>query len=263
MSTYPAPQRSGWRVTPVTVAILLLGAALVTWIVTVDRMHGMDAGPGTDLGGLAWFTGIWVTMMAAMMIPSAAPMVLLFHRVSTERAKRGQTAVPTWMFCLSYLAVWTLYGLTAYGLYRLIVHFDFGFLEWESGGRYVAGAAIAAAGRGAVVYLRQEGRGIGLLPKLTAYNLQDRGLDTVDANTAQGLPVDSREYSAAAQILRDLGVRSVALLSNNPAKRLDLEKHGVAVARRVPIDLPSNPENETYLRTKRDRMGHQLDSLTD
>jgi Predicted metal-binding integral membrane protein (DUF2182) len=129
MSTYPAPQRSGWRVTPVTVAILLLGAALVTWIVTVDRMHGMDAGPGTDLGGLAWFTGIWVTMMAAMMLPSAAPMVRLFHRVSTERAKRGQTAVPTWMFCLSYLAVWTLYGLTAYGLYRLIVHFDFGFLE--------------------------------------------------------------------------------------------------------------------------------------
>ena len=69
-----------------TVAILLLGTALVTWIVTVDRMRGMDAGPGTDLGGLAWFTGIWVTMMAAMMLPSAAPMVLLFHRVSTERA---------------------------------------------------------------------------------------------------------------------------------------------------------------------------------
>jgi len=146
MSTYPAPQRSGLRVTPVTVAILLLGAALVTWIVTVDRMRGMDAGPGTDLGGLVWFTGIWVTMMAAMMLPSAAPMVLLFHRVSTERAKRGQTAVPTWMFCLSYLAVWTLYGLAAYGLYRLIVRFDFGFLEWDSGGRYVAGAAIAAAG---------------------------------------------------------------------------------------------------------------------
>jgi predicted metal-binding membrane protein len=146
MSTYPAPQRSGFRVTRVTVAILLLGAALVTWIVTVDRMRGMDAGPGTDLGGLAWFTGIWVTMMAAMMLPSAAPMVLLFHRVSTERSKRGQTAVPTWVFCLSYLAVWTLYGLAAYGLYRLIVHFDFGFLEWDSGGRYVAGAAIAAAG---------------------------------------------------------------------------------------------------------------------
>src|SRR4029450_11326444 len=120
MSTYPAPQRSALRVTPVTVAFLLLGAALVTWIVTVDRMRGMDAGPGTDLGGLAWFTGIWVTMMAAMMLPSAAPMVLLFHRVSRERAKRGQASVSVWFFCLSYLTVWTLYGLAAYGLYRLI-----------------------------------------------------------------------------------------------------------------------------------------------
>lgn len=123
---------------------------------------------------------------------------------------------------------------------------------------------IAGAGRGVLVYLRgQEGRGIGLLPKLTAYNLQDRGLDTVDANLAQGLPVDSREYSAAAQILRDLGVTSVDLLSNNPAKRMDLERHGVTVAHRIPIDLPPNPENEAYLRAKRDRMGHQLDSLTD
>jgi len=152
MSTYPAPQRSGLRVTPVTVAILLLGAALVTWIVTVDRMRGMDAGPGTDLGGLVWFTGIWVTMMAAMMLPSAAPMVLLFHRVSTERAKRGQTAVPTWMFCLSYLAVWTLYGLAAYGLYRLIVRFDFGFLESSPSASATVGrrctSSWATGGRG-------------------------------------------------------------------------------------------------------------------
>lgn len=146
MSTYQTPQRPGFRVTPVTVAFLLLGAALITWIVTVNRMRGMDAGPGTDLGGVAWFTGIWVTMMAAMMLPSAAPMVLLFHRVSSERAKRGETSVPAWVFCLSYLAVWTVYGLAAYGLYRLIVHFDFGFLEWDKGGRYVAGGAIVAAG---------------------------------------------------------------------------------------------------------------------
>lgn len=122
---------------------------------------------------------------------------------------------------------------------------------------------IAEAGSGVLVYLRgQEGRGIGLVPKLKAYNLQDQGLDTVDANTAQGLPVDSREYSAAAQILRDLGVGSVALLSNNPGKRLDLERHGIPVTRRVPVELPANPENEAYLRTKRDRMGHQIDSLT-
>jgi predicted metal-binding membrane protein len=146
MSSYTTPRRSSFRLTPVTIGLLLLAAALVTWIVTVQRMRGMDAGPGTDLGGFGWFAGIWVTMMAAMMFPSAAPMVLLFNRVSSERAKRGETFVPTWVFALSYLAVWTLYGLAAYGLYRLVAHFDFGFLDWDRGGRYVAGGAIAAAG---------------------------------------------------------------------------------------------------------------------
>jgi predicted metal-binding membrane protein len=146
MSTFPAPRRSLFRLTPAAVAVVLLTAALVTWIVTVVRMRGMDAGPGTDLGGLGWYVGIWVTMMAAMMFPSAAPMVLLFHRVSSERAKRGQPFVPTWIFALSYLAVWTGYGLAAYGLYRLIVHYDLGFLGWDRGGRYLAGSAIALAG---------------------------------------------------------------------------------------------------------------------
>jgi predicted metal-binding membrane protein len=146
MSSYTAPRRSFFRVTPATVVLLLLAAALVAWIIAVQRMRGMDAGPGTDLGGFGWYMGIWVTMMAAMMFPSAAPMVLLFHRVSGERAKRGQTFVPTWVFALSYLAVWTVYGLAAYGLYRLVVQFDFGFLSWERGGPYVAGGAIAAAG---------------------------------------------------------------------------------------------------------------------
>ncbi|MDK8509838.1 bifunctional 3,4-dihydroxy-2-butanone-4-phosphate synthase/GTP cyclohydrolase II [Corynebacterium bovis] len=123
---------------------------------------------------------------------------------------------------------------------------------------------IAEEGRGILVYLRgQEGRGIGLVPKLRAYALQDQGMDTVDANTAQGLPADAREYSVAAQILRDLGVRSVALLSNNPAKKFDLESHGLGVTRRVPVEPPANAENIRYLRTKRDRMGHQLDSLGD
>jgi predicted metal-binding membrane protein len=146
MTSPPALHRPPLRVGPVTLALLLLGAALVTWIVTVDRMRGMDAGPGTDLGGLAWFTGIWVTMMAAMMFPSAAPMVLFFHRVSSERARRAQASVPAWIFSLSYLAVWTLYGLAAYGLYRIVVRFDVGFLDWDRGGRYVAGGAIVAAG---------------------------------------------------------------------------------------------------------------------
>ncbi|MGP5660136.1 bifunctional 3,4-dihydroxy-2-butanone-4-phosphate synthase/GTP cyclohydrolase II [Corynebacterium falsenii] len=121
---------------------------------------------------------------------------------------------------------------------------------------------INERGAGVLVYLRgQEGRGIGLMPKLRAYVLQDQGLDTVDANTEQGLPVDTREYSAAAQILKDLGVASVALISNNPAKIDNLRKYGIEVSQRIPVELEPNPENIEYLRTKRDRMGHQLDSL--
>jgi predicted metal-binding membrane protein len=129
-----------------TTAALVLGAALVTWIVTVIRMQGMDAGPGTDLGAVGWYVGIWVTMMAAMMLPSAAPMVLLFHRVSGERARRGQSFVPTWVFVLAYLAVWGAYGLIAYGAYRLLRHVGGDFFAWDRGGPYVAGAALAFAG---------------------------------------------------------------------------------------------------------------------
>jgi predicted metal-binding membrane protein len=138
--------RGSSRISPVTIAVLLLTAALATWIITVERMRGMDAGPGTDLGGLGWYVGVWVTMMAAMMFPSVAPMVLLFHRVSGERPKHGQPFAPTWIFVLSYLAVWTAYGLAAFAVYRLVVHVDLGFLDWDRGGRYVAGAAIGLAG---------------------------------------------------------------------------------------------------------------------
>lgn len=121
---------------------------------------------------------------------------------------------------------------------------------------------IEAKGRGVVIYLRgHEGRGIGLLPKLRAYVLQDEGLDTVDANLEQGLPVDAREYSAAAQILKDLQVQAVALISNNPDKIHDLASHGVNVTKRIPVELNANEDNVVYLRTKRDRMGHQLDTL--
>jgi predicted metal-binding membrane protein len=146
VSTYTAEPRRRLHVTPVTVVALLLAAALVTWIVTVVRMRGMDAGPGTGLGSLGWFVGVWITMMAAMMFPSAMPMVLLFNRVSSERGRRGQSFVPTWFFVLSYLAVWTGYGLAAYGLYRLVIHFGAGFFTWDRGGPYVAGAAIGLAG---------------------------------------------------------------------------------------------------------------------
>lgn len=125
---------------------LLLGAALAAWIVTVERMSGMDMGPGTNLGGLGWFVGIWVTMMAAMMLPSVAPMVLLFDRVSSERARRGQSYVPTWIFAATYFAVWTAYGLGAFVLYRGVRALDLGVLHWNRGGPYVAGTLIALAG---------------------------------------------------------------------------------------------------------------------
>jgi predicted metal-binding membrane protein len=129
------------------VAATLVAAALVAWIVTVERMRGMDAGPGTDLGGLGWYVGIWTTMMAAMMLPSALPMVVLFSRVSRERARRGLTElVPSWLFVTGYLAVWTAYGLAAYGVYRAIVAAGTGWLAWDRAGPYVAGAALAAAG---------------------------------------------------------------------------------------------------------------------
>lgn len=120
--------------------------------------------------------------------------------------------------------------------------------------------AVATAG-GVVVYLRgHEGRGIGLLPKVAAYALQDAGLDTVTANTAQGLPADAREYGAAAAILLDLGLDRVRLLTNNPAKLHGLAEYGVTVAERLPLQVGGNRHNRTYLATKRDLMGHRLDA---
>ncbi|MCP2275665.1 bifunctional 3,4-dihydroxy-2-butanone-4-phosphate synthase/GTP cyclohydrolase II [Nocardia amikacinitolerans] len=122
--------------------------------------------------------------------------------------------------------------------------------------------AVAAEGSGVVVYLRgQEGRGIGLLNKLRAYELQDRGADTVEANVALGLPVDARRYAAGAEVLADLGIRSVRLLSNNPAKQAGLEEHGIAVVRRLPLQSTPTEHNIRYLRAKRDRMDHQLSEM--
>ena len=118
--------------------------------------------------------------------------------------------------------------------------------------------AIEASGWGIVLYLRQEGRGIGLINKLRAYALQDQGFDTVDANTRLGFAVDSRDFAVAARMLALLGQRSVRLLTNNPAKVAQLEAAGIAVVERVPHVLPANPHNERYLATKRDRTGHQF-----
>ncbi|BCJ41477.1 riboflavin biosynthesis protein RibBA [Actinoplanes ianthinogenes] len=121
---------------------------------------------------------------------------------------------------------------------------------------------VAAAGRGVVLYMRgHEGRGIGLLHKLQAYQLQDRGFDTVDANLELGLPADARDYGTGAQILYDLGVRSMRLLTNNPAKRAGLEGYGLRVTGREELPVRLHPENVRYLRTKRDRMGHLFEAL--
>ncbi|MDP7742027.1 MAG: GTP cyclohydrolase II [Lentisphaeria bacterium] len=118
--------------------------------------------------------------------------------------------------------------------------------------------AIVAAGTGLLIYLRQEGRGIGLINKIRAYRLQDRGLDTVDANETLGFPPDSRVYTAAAQIIDALQVHSIRLLTNNPEKMNGLTNCGVNIAERVPLIIPAEADNEFYLRTKRDRLGHLL-----
>jgi predicted metal-binding membrane protein len=117
------------------VAVLLLGAAVSAWAVTLERMRGMDAGPGTDLGGLGWYLGIWVTMSAAMMLPSVAPAAL--------RVSHG---LPSLVFTAGYLAVWTAYGVAAYALFRLVTSLEAEWLAWDRGGPYAAGGVIVAAG---------------------------------------------------------------------------------------------------------------------
>jgi predicted metal-binding membrane protein len=131
----------------VLVAAVLLAAALVTWILTIDRMRGMDAGPGTDLGALGWFLGVWVTMMAAMMFPSAAPMAVVVNRVSGEGTRGGARALTsTAAFIAGYLAAWTAYGIAVYGVYRAVAAAEPAVLAWDRQGPLVAGLAVAAAG---------------------------------------------------------------------------------------------------------------------
>ncbi|MDO4685433.1 MAG: bifunctional 3,4-dihydroxy-2-butanone-4-phosphate synthase/GTP cyclohydrolase II [Corynebacterium sp.] len=123
---------------------------------------------------------------------------------------------------------------------------------------------IQQQGRGVVLYMRgHEGRGIGLLAKLKAYQLQDEGADTVDANLALGFPADAREFGTGAQILRDLGIVSLNLISNNPTKRYGLTGHGVSIAGRTPVPVEVHADNVNYLRTKRDRMGHELPEVAE
>ena len=136
----------------------------------------------------------------------------------------------------------------------------FGSLRCECGPQLSAAMqGVAEEGLGAVVYLRgHEGRGIGIGHKIRAYGLQDKGADTVDANLQLGLPADSREYGIGAQILADLGITTMRLMTNNPAKLGGLEGFGLEIVERVPLEIESNPYNEHYLRTKRERMGHLL-----
>ncbi len=140
----------------------------------------------------------------------------------------------------------------------------FGSLRCDCGEQlHAAMKQVDKEGRGVVLYMRQEGRGIGLLNKLRAYQLQDQGMDTVEANEKLGFPADLRDYGIGAQILVDLGVKDIRLLTNNPKKIVGLEGYGLNVVERVPIEIPTNPLNEKYMDTKRLKMGHFLSKKKD
>ncbi len=135
----------------------------------------------------------------------------------------------------------------------------FGSCRCDCGGQlHAAMKMVEKEGKGVVVYMNQEGRGIGLINKLKAYKLQEMGRDTVEANLELGLPMDARDYGVGAQILRDLDIHKIILISNNPRKRAGLMGYGIEIVDTVPIEMASNPHNENYLRTKRDKMGHSI-----
>ncbi|KAB7732625.1 bifunctional 3,4-dihydroxy-2-butanone-4-phosphate synthase/GTP cyclohydrolase II [Rudanella paleaurantiibacter] len=135
----------------------------------------------------------------------------------------------------------------------------FGSCRCDCGGQlHAAMSMVEREGKGVVLYMNQEGRGIGLINKLKAYKLQELGRDTVEANLELGLPMDARDYGVGAQIMRDLGISKVRLISNNPKKRAGLMGYGIEIVDSVAIEIPANPHNEAYLRTKRDKMGHAI-----
>ena len=117
---------------------------------------------------------------------------------------------------------------------------------------------VEKEGKGAILYMNQEGRGIGLLNKLKAYRLQEEGMDTVEANLHLGFQMDQRDYGIGAQILRHLGISKLKLISNNPKKRVGLMGYGLEIIENIPIEVSSNPHNEKYLLTKRDKLGHEI-----
>jgi len=137
----------------------------------------------------------------------------------------------------------------------------FGSKRCDCGEQLIAAMSmVEKAGRGVVLYMRQEGRGIGLVNKLLAYHLQEQGKDTVEANEALGFKADLRDYGTGAQILKDLGLKKIKLLTNNPKKVIGLIGYDLEIVERIPLEIPANPINEKYLKTKRDRLGHLLHS---
>ena len=138
----------------------------------------------------------------------------------------------------------------------------FGSMRCECGEQlHKAMETIEKEGKGAIVYMSQEGRGIGLMNKIKAYKLQENGYDTVDANLHLGFRADERDYGVGANILRELGIRKLRLMTNNPVKRIGLEGYGIEITEIVPIEVKTNPFNEFYMKTKKERMGHNLHGI--
>ena len=179
-----ASQRRTW--------ILPLAAVVTAWAVTVERMEGMDAGPGTALGGLGWYLGVWVTMTVAMMLPSAAPLVT-----------RAWSALPSVLFMAGYLAVWAAYGLVAYGVFRLGIAVGPSWLAWDRGGPYVAGGAIVAAGIYELTPLKRR-----FLRRCRAPSGAARGWEPLRIGVANGLDCVACCFALMA-VLFALGVMSV------------------------------------------------------